>query len=121
MKHGRRAKHGNPAEQRATNMTPAYKPERARQQGSVHRIPAEFVTRLRLMLICGSYFSCIRRCGSDPAGTRTLHRPNQLILSKILVLNLPTAFIPSSKCLTDRGCFNVERGGGRQCYRRSPK
>ena len=32
-------------------MTPAYKPERARQQGSVHRIPAEFVTRLRLMLI----------------------------------------------------------------------
>jgi hypothetical protein len=51
MKHGRRAKHGNPAEQRATNMTPAYKPERARQQGSVHRIPAEFVTRLRLMLI----------------------------------------------------------------------
>jgi hypothetical protein len=54
-------------------------------------------------------------------GDVAAHRPNQLILSKILVLNLPTAFIASSKCLTDRGCLNVERGGDRQCYRRSPK
>jgi hypothetical protein len=45
-------------------------------------------------------FPGIRRCGSNPARARTLHRPKQLTLSKIPVLSLPTAFIPSSTCLT---------------------
>src|SRR4029077_284414 len=34
-----------------------------------------------------------------------LHRPKKLPLSKITVLRLPTAFIPSSTCLTDRGAL----------------
>jgi hypothetical protein len=66
------------------------KPDKEQQDAERDRLEAALEAGLEGTFL--RYLSCIRRCGSNPARTRTLDRPKKLTLSKSPVLSLPTRF-----------------------------